>query len=194
MSKKILVIDAHPDPNSFSNCIAEEYYLSAKDGKHEVELLKVRDLKFDLILHHGYNAEQKLEKDLQKAQELITWCEHLVIVSPVWWFSTPALFKGFVDRVLLPNYAFRFAKDTHKLEKLLKGRSARVIYTQGSPKFIFKIFCPDPFWRQIKCGILEFCGITPVKRIYLAKMAGAKDILRRQKFLEKVKRLGKKGK
>jgi len=193
MSKKILVIDAHPDSNSFSNCIAEEYFLSAKDNQHEVEMIKIRDLKFDLVLHHGYNAPQKLEEDLQKAQELITWCEHLIIVTPVWWYSVPALFKGFLDRILLPNYAFRFHPETHKLEKLLKGKTSRVIYTQGSSKWISRILCLDPFWRQIKCGVLEFCGIEPIKRTYLAKMTGEKDILRRQEFLKKIKKLGLKG-
>ena len=193
MSKKILIIDGHPDSASFSNCIAEEYYLSAKNGKHEVEMIKVRDLKFDLVLHHGYNAPQKLEKDLQKAQELITWCEHLVIVTPVWWYSVPATLKGFIDRILMPGYAFKFNSETHKLEKLLKSKSSRVIYTQGSSKFLSKILCIDPFWKQIKCGVLEFCGIAPVKRTYLAKMSGEKDILRRQKFLKKVGKLGFKG-
>jgi len=194
MSKKILVIDAHPDPLSFSNCIAEEYFLSAKEAKHDAKLLKLRELKFDLILHHGYNAPQALEKDLKKAQELITWCEHLVIVVPVWWYGLPALCKGFIDRVLLPNYAFRFSSETHKLEKLLKGRSARVIYTQGSPKWISKIFCLDAFWMQLKCGILGFCGFKPVRRTYLAKVQTLKDTLRKRKFLKKVKKLGFKGK
>jgi NAD(P)H dehydrogenase (quinone) len=193
MSKKILVIDAHPDPESFTNCVAEEYYLSAKDGKHEVEIIKVRDLKFDLILHHGYRTPQKMELDLKKAQELITWCEHLVIATPMWWYSVPALFKGFIDRVLMVGFAFKFNPETHKLERLLKGRTARVIYTQGSPKWVTNILFFDSFWKQIKYGVLGFCGLSPVKRTYLAKMGNIKDLLKRQKFLQKVKELGKKG-
>jgi len=193
MPKKILVIDAHPDCHSFCYCLAEEYFLNAKSRNHDVKIIKVRDLKFDPILHCGYRVPQKLEKDLKEVQKLITWCEHLVIVTPVWWYGTPALFKGFIDRTLLPKYAFSFSSKGVP-QKLLKGRSARVIYTQGSPKWLSRFFYKDSFWRSLKIGTLKFCGFSPVKRTYIGSVLGDDKLLKRQKFLKKVKKLGKKGK
>lgn len=193
MSKKILVIDAHPDPQSYCACIAEEYYLSAKSRKFQTEILKIRELKFDPILHFGYKRKQRLEKDLKKAQKLITWCDHLVVVTPVWWFSPPALFKSFIERTFLPGFAFEYSK-THKRQLLLNGRTVRLFYTQGVPWWVTKFLYCDVFWRQIKKGIFKFCGLGPIKRTYIGHFFGLKNLPKRQKFLWKVKELGKKGK
>lgn len=59
----------------------------------------------DLHLDPHY-TEQALEPCLQRCQESLLWAEHLIIVYPVWWGTMPALLKGWLDRVLLPGFAF----------------------------------------------------------------------------------------
>ena len=51
-----------------------------------------------------------LEPDLVELQELIQSANHLVLISLVWWGSVTALMKGFLDRVLLPGFAFKYRK------------------------------------------------------------------------------------
>ena len=161
--KKILIIDANPSKFSYTSCLAEEYEINAKKSGFEVEIIALRDLVFDPILHFGYNRVQKLEPDLEKAQELIKWCEHLVIVSPVWWYSMPALLKGFIDRVFLPGFAFNVVSSPkRKLTKMLGDKTATVIYTYGGPKHNMGNSCKDPFGLQLKQGLLYFCGFKNI--------------------------------
>lgn len=190
---KILVIDGHPYSKSLCSALAESYIKGAKEANYEIEVIKLRDIKFNPILQSGYIEPMKLEPDLVRAQELLNWCEHLVIVTPYWWAGLPALLKGFIDRTLLPGFAFKFKKNGIGWDKLLQGRSARVIYTQGSPFIYSKFILLDAFWRSLKTGTLSFCGFSPVKRTYLDNISKS-TTERNKKFIKKVYELGKRGK
>jgi hypothetical protein len=116
-------------------------------------------------------------------------CEHLVIVSPNWWWAAPTLLKGYVDRVFLPGFAMSYHDRFPYVQPLLKGRSARVIYTQNSPRIVGVLFRGDLFWRWISRCVLGHCGFRPVRRLALY---GAKDASpgRRAEFVEAARDLG----
>lgn len=104
--KKILLINGHPDTESFNFSIAAAYKKGAIANGYEVREIIVRNLDFNPNLQFGYRKRTELEIDLLEAQEKIRWAEHLVWIYPVWWGSVPALLKGFIDRVFLPGFAF----------------------------------------------------------------------------------------
>ncbi len=103
-----------------------------------------------------------LEEDLVEAQRLIKWANHLVFVFPVWWSAPPALLKGFLDRVFLPGFAFKYREDSSQWDKLLKGKSARLIITSDAPVFWLYAMYFHPALNMMKKAVLEFCGVTPV--------------------------------
>lgn len=194
MSKKILILDANPSKFSYTACLSEEYEINAKESGFEVEVLKLRELEFDPVLHYGYSRTQELEPDLKKAQELLKWCDHLVIVSPVWWYSMPALLKGFVDRVFLPGYAFEIeVNPKRRVIKMFSDKTATLIYTYGGPKHNMGNTYKDPFALQLKYGFLYFCGFKNIKLHPLYETVGFRNIKRRQTFIEKVINIAKKG-
>lgn len=163
MKKNILIILAHPAKKSLCESIANEYYQKLLNEKNTVKLIKLKDLKFDLNLYEGYSEEQLLEKDLQKIQKDILWANHLVFVFPTWWGTYPALLKGFVDRVFLPGFAYKFHKGSIFQEKLLKGKSAHLITTMNSPSWFYNFYYFASGVRSLKTAVLEFCGVSPVK-------------------------------
>jgi hypothetical protein len=129
---RVLLLNAHPDQGSLCNSIAAAYAEGAREGGHEVRCVALRELRFDLVLRGGYHSAKPLEPDVVAQQELIRWCQHLVVVTPNWWWSAPALLKGYIDRVFLPEFAMRYHARFPYVEPLSKGRSARVLYTQNS--------------------------------------------------------------
>jgi NAD(P)H dehydrogenase (quinone) len=163
MSKKILLILGHPSNDNFCGALAQTYTKAAEAAGHEVKTLQLANLKFDPILHQGYKVIQALEPDLVEAQRLILWADHLSFVFPIWWGSVPAILKGFLDRVFLPGFAFRFQKGATFQDKLLAGRSAHMLITMDTPPWYFKWFYRMPGIHQMKKTTLEFCGIKPVK-------------------------------
>lgn len=62
---------------------------------------------FNPNLEFGYRKKSELEPDLLDAQAKLKWADHVVWIYPVWWSSVPAIMKGFIDRILLPGFAFK---------------------------------------------------------------------------------------
>lgn len=191
MSTRILVILGHPDRVSLCGALAESYAQGAQEGGAEVEILRLGELEFDPVLHQGYQKIQPLEPDLQRAQERITWAQHLVLVYPTWWGGPPALLKGFFDRAFLPGFAFRSRAKGPFWDRLLSGRSGRLLVTADSPGFYDWLVNGMPAVRMIKKAVLAFCGVKPVavNRFAIVKAADRK---RRLHWLAEVKNLGAK--
>ena len=190
---KIYVLDGSPEQSVFGADLATRYSDSAKNAGHDVRLVRVRDLRFDPILHAGYKEIQELEPDLVVQQENLEWCEHFVLVTPVWWESVPAQVKGLFDRAILPGFAFKMHTDDliPGWDKKLSGRSARVIYTQTIPFWYSLLWRRDAFFQALKRGVLEFVGIHPVRRTALNVLNAHEST--KNRYLAKVEKLGQKG-
>ncbi len=122
-------------------------------------------MNFNLNLGVNYQnrTEQTLEPDIRKAQELITWADHLVFVYPIWWGLMPALLKGFFDRVFLPDFAFKYQQGKTFPAQLLKGKTARLLVTADSPSFWYSLVMGRPNHIAIRRSILGFSGIKPIR-------------------------------
>ena len=189
--KKILVINGNPDKDSMCAKFAESYKNGAESSGADCKLVNLIDLQFDLILHFGYRKRTELEPDLVQVQKDILEANHLVFVYPTWWSTYPALLKGFIDRVFLPKFAFKYRENSLLWDKLLTGKSARLIVTMDTPKWYYWLVYKSPGHNSLKKGILEFCGIKPVK-ISAFGPVKTSDESKRQQWMKKVEALGQK--
>lgn len=192
MSKRILVILGHPNTDSFCAAIADSYSEGAQAAGHEVRRIAVGDLAFDPVLRLGYAGSQPLEPDLAAAQAAIAWAQHLVFVYPVWWGAMPALLKGFIDRVFLPGFAFKYRSGSPLWDRLLAGRSAHLFVTMDSPPWYYRWVYRMPGHQQMKRTILEFSGVKPVRISSFGPIRGSSG-RQRERWLEGVKGIGKRG-
>ena len=188
--KKILIINGHPDKESFCFALAESYKKGAEKSGATCKVMNLIDLKFNPILTYGYRKISELEPDLIEAQKDILAADHLVIVYPNWWSTYPALLKGFIDRVFLPNFAFKYLEKSPLPAKLLKGKTARIIVTMDTPTWYYWLINRSPGHNSMKKAILQFSGITPVK-ISSFSIVKSSTELKRKKWLAEVEELGK---
>ncbi|WP_336704309.1 NAD(P)H-dependent oxidoreductase [Chryseobacterium indologenes] len=191
--KKIVIINGHPNKDSFNFGIAEAYRSGAIEAGAEVKEIVIRDLHFNPNLQFGYQKRIELEPDLLKAWEIIQWADHLVWVHPVWWGGFPALMKGFIDRLFLPGMAYKYRENSVWWDKLLKGKTAHIITTLDQPGWYYRLFFGRPSVNQLRKSILEYCGVKPVKVTYIGIIRNSKEE-QRSKWLRKVKELGRKQK
>lgn len=182
---KILVIQGHPDNESFTHANAINYYNHVKKMGHSVEIVDLSDNKFDPVLRYGYRKHMEDESAPKEFQKKIQNADHLAFFFPIWWSSEPAILKGFIDRVLTPRFGYRYDKNSGKKIKLLKGKTASVFTSSHASSIFYKSFGNVIFrWRHL---ILGYCGIKLKSGFVLDNMDDKnKDTLkRRNEYMEK---------
>lgn len=189
--QKILIINGHPNPDSFNYGIAAAYKQGALTAGAEVKEIVVADLNFSPNLKFGYQKRTDLEPNLLDALEKIKWCEHMVWIHPVWWGGLPAMLKGFIDRVFLPGFVFQYRENSVWWDKLLTGKTARIITTLDQPSWYYWLMFGRPSVNQLKKSTLEFCGVKPVKVSYVGPLRNSTAEFRAEQ-LKKIEQLGAK--
>jgi len=189
MPKKILVILGQPQRRSYGGALAQAYAEGARAAGAEVKEIYLGELQFNACANAG-PPPAALEPDLARAQEAIRWAEHLVFVYPIWWGTIPALLKGFIERVFTEGFAVKFRDDSPWWDRLLKGRSARLIVTMNTPPLFYRWVFGRPGHNTMKKTILEFCGVKPVRITEIGPVRNSTDAKRRQ-WLGQVREIGK---
>lgn len=186
--KRILVVNGHPRAGSY-NYAVQDAYLRGLAGKDvEVREIRLAELQFDLNLSEGYTSAQALEPDLVEAQAKILWADHVVWIFPLWWGMMPAVLKGFIDRVLLPGYAFRYRPKSSLWDKLLKGKTSAIICTIDYPIWYFRLFLRGGGVGVMRKMVLEFCGFEVTRTTYLGPVRPS-TLAQREEWLRKVERI-----
>jgi NAD(P)H dehydrogenase (quinone) len=188
-TKKVLVINGHPDRESFNYGLADAYLRGLATKSIQVDQINIADLQFNPNLAFGYRKISVLEPDLLNAIEKIKGADYLVWIFPMWWYGLPALMKGFIDRIFLPGTFFKYQKGKLFPRQLLKGKTARLIITADTVRWYDRWFMGSPLINQFKKGTLEFCGVKPVKVTYIAPIKDSTEAFR-SKWLKKVQELG----
>lgn len=192
--KKVLVILGHPRIQSYGNALAQAYQRGAIQAGAEVKYLELAKLEFNSNITDAPDYDNKtgeIEPALKEAQDLIRWADHLVFVYPTYWGNMPALLKAFIDRTFLPNFAFRYRKGSPLVDKLLKGRTARIITTMDAPTFWYHLMYRAPGTNALKRATLHFCGVKPVHVTEIGRMRYLTEE-QRKGWLEKIQNIAAK--
>ncbi len=192
MAKNILLILGHPSKNSFNKALLNAYQTGAESTGANCKTIYIADLHFDVNLADGYKTGKadQLENDLVTAQQLFQWADHVVLVFPNWWGAMPAVTKGFIDRLFLPGFAFKNHSGKAFPEKLLKGKSMRVLVTMDTPKFWFYLVHRASLYLILKKVVFGYVGFKPIRFSTFGFMRRSTAAIR-SNWLKKVEQLGK---
>lgn len=194
MSKRIVVIQGHPDaaPHHLCDALAQAYSDGADDAGHQVRKITIANLEFPLLRSQQDWEKGAVPASLAQAQTDIKWAEHLVLFFPLWLGDMPALVKGFLEQVARPGFAFNYDDKNPFGKKGLTGRSARVVVTMGMPALVYRWFYRAHSVKSLERNILGFVGFSPVNET-LVGMAGNMKPEVAKKWLKKLKKLGAAG-
>jgi NAD(P)H dehydrogenase (quinone) len=188
--KKILIIDGHPNKESFNSGLAIAYKKGAISSGAEVKEIVIRELNFNPNLQFGFQKRTDLEPDLTESLEKIKWADHLVWIHPVWWGGLPAITKGFIDRLFLPGLVFQYKENSVWWDKYLSGKTGHIITTLDQPGWYYKFSYGQPSVNQLKKSTLEFCGVKPVKVTFVGPIRKSTEAFRKE-WLNKIEISGK---
>jgi NAD(P)H dehydrogenase (quinone) len=124
---KNLIIIAHPDMNSF--CFNGIF----KTVKNELNTKNQETKTIDLYRDSFTRPRANLIKNYQ---DLISWCERIYFISPVWWFRLTPRMEIFFDEVFTQGFAYKFVNITKLYaypKPFLKDKKVRTYVTHGAP-------------------------------------------------------------
>lgn len=187
----MLVVDGHPDASRshFVHALAEAYVQGAKLGGHDVRAIRVAALEFPLLRSSDDFYRGEPPDAICEVQRHLAWCEHFVLLYPLWLGSMPALAKALLEQTLRPRFAFEQTQKERWPRRLLQGRSARVVITMGMPALIYRWFYRAHSLKSLERNVLKFSGFGPVRATVIGNVEGSVGL--RRKWLRKMHALGR---
>ncbi len=153
---KILIVYAHPEPKSLTASLRDVAVAALEREGHEVE---VSDLyaagwksEVDRADFPDFAAEDRLQvadashaafaagtltRDVKAEQDKLLWADALILQFPLWWYTMPAILKGWVDRVYAYGFAYGVGEHSDRRwgerfgEGTMAGKRAMLIVTAG---------------------------------------------------------------
>ncbi len=164
----ILVVLAHPDPGSFNHAIAARAVDTLKSCGRSVIFHDLHAEGFDPLLPaKEIPTSADLPKDIARHCSELAEAKGIIIVHPNWWGMPPALLKGWIDRVIRPDVAYRFVEGDSGEgvpQGLLKAKKAIVFNTSNTFKEREERDFGDPLERIWKDCVFGLCGVPDVYR------------------------------
>ncbi len=186
---KTVIIFSHPWHGSFNKAILDRVEQGLTNRKKEYEIIDLYKDEFNPVLDEenlkGFSTGSSVDDNVQKYQKLLKEADELVFIFPIWWYDVPAILKGFIDKVMLKDFAY-----TETKSRLLKGllthiNKTTVITTSGGPTWYLKLFGGNTIKKVFIKSTLKAVGIKNAKWINCSKTLPNNNT-EREKFLEKI--------
>jgi putative NADPH-quinone reductase len=162
------IILAHPNPGSFNHAIAHTVADTVCQDGHGIAFHDLYQEAFPpLFSTVELQTDAKLDPVIAGHCAEIAAADGIIIVHPNWWGMPPAILKGWIDRVLRPEVAYRFVEgdDGEGVPVgLLKAKSAIVFNTANTLEQRERAVFGDPLEVLWKNCIFGLCGVPNVHR------------------------------
>lgn len=185
-----LIVIGHHDPASLTHALARQIAAGLHASGHTSELADLAaegfDPRFSLADHAVHRRLGKPPADVQAEQARIERADTLLLVYPIYWWSLPALLKGWVERVFSNGWAFDQAADG-STSKRLRGMTVHLMGIAGADAGTFARHGYNEAMRvQIEHGIFDYCGAKVLSSTLLTDSEGGDP----QALLEQAQGLG----
>lgn len=181
----VFIVHAHPEPRSFNAALTERAVHTLRADGHTAVVSDLYAMRFDPVSDRrnfksvkdpAYYKQQVEEghahqtdsfaDDLQQEMDKLFACDVLIFQFPLWWFSVPAILKGWVDRVFASTRIYGGGKWYDK--GVFVGKRAMCSVTLGGSE---SIVSPDglngdihdQILFHINHGMLAFTGFTVIR-------------------------------
>lgn len=169
---RALVVYCHPRMGSFTSAVRDLVLekLAAKGA--EVRVTDLYAQEFDPVLSaaelEGYETCPSNCTRVEADVADLRWCNTLIFIYPTWWYGLPAILKGWLDRVFLPDVAFLMpTPERNTIYPGLQHIDRLGVFTTCGASWWLTTFIGAPGKRTILRGIGVLCG-KPLKKAFAA--------------------------
>ncbi len=167
----IQVLHCHPLTDSYNHALFRTIVGALERSGHEVAATDLYREGFDPVMtiderRSYYGSYNDTMVATQTA--LLRRLDGIILCFPQWWFSMPAMLKGYFDRVWAPGVAFERDLARGYIRPLLTHiQLFGVVTTYGSPWWITRFVAGDPGRKILMRALKPMCG-RRVRSFFLA--------------------------
>ena len=204
MKKNVMIVYAHPEPTSLTRELVEVSVQTLQEQGHEVTLSDLYGMHWKAVFDerdfptranpdrlsfvtesgHAYSTGQQTA-DVTSEQQKLLAADTVIFHFPLWWFSMPAILKGWVDRVFV--YGRIYGNGLTFETGPLKGKRAMLALTTGGPESSYSEGGVhgdlDVLLHSVHHGMFRFTGMEALTP-FVAWGAGWADDATRQDYLD----------
>ncbi len=154
---KILMVLAHPRRASVTGQVADAFAAAAAANGHEIEWADLMREGFDPVLREAdepdwTDGNKTYSPEVRHEMARVERNDATVMVFPVWWWSMPAVLKGWIDRVWNNGWAYGDRKFPQQRVWMLGiAGSDAVAYAKRGYDRAIEV--------GLDIGILDYCGV-----------------------------------
>jgi len=152
----VLIVYAHPEPESLNGSLKELAADTLKDEGHQVQVSDLYAMNWKAVLDEDdfkermnpelfnpimeqLNAVKKeaIPLDIKEEMDKVRWADVIIFQFPIWWSNFPAILKGWVDRVFFNGFAFNTVEMQSYDKGLLKSKKGMLSFTTGASRELY---------------------------------------------------------
>ncbi|APE21488.1 MULTISPECIES: NAD(P)H oxidoreductase [Streptomyces] len=186
MARHTLLVLAHPRSDSLTAQVAARLHARLKDEGGTVDVLDLYAEGFDPVLRpedepDWENREKVYSPVVHAHMDRVLAADDVLVVFPVWWFTPPAILKGWIDRVW--NYGFAYGRSR---PRLAGKRLLWLALMGGTPEEIERLGMTEALGLMLVTGISAFCGLpdASLRVLHGTELSGVPAELRADRVAE----------
>ncbi|MBZ0105292.1 MAG: NAD(P)H-dependent oxidoreductase [Sulfuricella denitrificans] len=155
---KALIVTAHPQQDSFTWALTEQFVAGVIASGHEVEVADLYSEGFNPVVSIAEMAGWQsglVSPEIRAEQERIRNCDGLILSYPVWWSTPPAILSGWLQRVLTLGFAFKHVGG--RTEGQLKVRAQMLVNIGSRQRQDVDL---AKLYLEPMIGVLHYCGMN----------------------------------
>lgn len=175
---RTLIVYNHPREGSFCSAIREAVENGLKTGKHEYKVIDLDRDGFDPVMREkdlkafvtagriGEDGLEEVDPLVLRYMKMMRWAEQIVMIFPIWWMTTPAMTKGFIDKVIFPGIVYKM-EGGKLVSKLSSLKQVTIITTMNTPSEVYQDVFGNSLEGSLVKGTFNQIGIHDIRWISL---------------------------
>lgn len=183
---RTLIVYNHPREGSFCSAVREAVENGLKTGNHEYKVIDLDRDGFDPVMKEkdlkafvtagriGEDGLEEVDPLVLRYMKMMRWAEQIVMIFPIWWMTTPAMTKGFIDKVIFPGIVYKM-EGGKLVSKLSSLKQVTIITTMNTPSEVYHDIFGNSLEGSLIKGTFNQIGIHDIRWISLNMVKQAGD-------------------
>lgn len=195
----LLTVFSHPIGDSYPAAVMSAFHEPFHEAGHTIDVLDLHREGFDprfTVEDHSHFWGGPIPEDVAAMHRRVEAADRLAFVFPVYWWSMPALMKGWIERVFTGGWAYQYGRGVEDrgkepLNGLLPSVPTALIGVGGSKRATYDKYGYDEAMRtQLDVGVFAYCGIRDVESHLIYDVEGEHNAANRTAGLRDARRIG----